>query len=144
MPPSNESLMVLPGHGVSLTVAPTDAAATTMPPRSGPVALKTPMWPGDGVARDGPAGDVAARVVGGVDDPARSVVARDRVVADVVIGRVDRSVRSGVRRARVDRTIVVDEDAPATVVLDGVVIDRSSWSRRRGRCRRTIRWWGSG
>ena len=45
IPPSKESLMLLPSPGVFVTVAPADAAATTMPPRSGPVALKTPMWP---------------------------------------------------------------------------------------------------
>ena len=44
---------------------------------------------GDGVGRDGATGDRAARVVGGVDDAARSEVAGDRVVADRVIGRID-------------------------------------------------------
>ena len=45
MPPSNDPLMLLPLTVVLLTVAPADAAATTIPPRSGPVDLKTPMCP---------------------------------------------------------------------------------------------------
>src|ERR1700722_17058643 len=45
MPPSNDPLMLLPLTVVLLTVAPAEAAATTIPPRSGPVDLKTPMCP---------------------------------------------------------------------------------------------------
>ena len=45
IPPSKEPLIVFPLTSVPLRVAPTEAVARTMPPRSGPVALNTPMWP---------------------------------------------------------------------------------------------------
>ncbi len=45
MPPSNEELTELPVTDVVETVALGAAAATTMPPMSGPPALITPTWP---------------------------------------------------------------------------------------------------
>ena len=42
IPPSNELLTVFAVTDVLLSVAPAEAVATTMPPRSGPVGLNTP------------------------------------------------------------------------------------------------------